>query len=114
MSISERLRHERERLGLTQPQLGQIVGVGKTTVLNWEKGASDPGAVQMAALAAAGVDVLYVITGQRSAPASSPPISREEAALLDNYRHSPEQQQRLLRETSAAFARRGDDSAKCA
>lgn len=38
----------------------------KQAQLKWEKGDSSPTAVQLAALGVAGVDVLYVITGQRS------------------------------------------------
>jgi transcriptional regulator with XRE-family HTH domain len=67
MSISKRLKSERERLGLSQPQLGELVKAGKTTVINWEKGASAPDAVQLAAIAAAGADVLYILTGQHAA-----------------------------------------------
>ena len=67
MSIAKRLKAERERLGLSQPQLGELVKAGKTTVINWEKGSSAPDAVQLSAIAAAGADVLYILTGTRTA-----------------------------------------------
>lgn len=61
----------------------------------------------LALFVATGADVLYILTGQRSGAAvPTPALKPEEEALLDNYRHSPEDQQRLLRETSAAFAQR--------
>lgn len=106
MDIGKRLKEERERLGLTQPQLGVLGGAGKTTVIAWERGTAYPNAAFLAAIAAAGVDVLYVVTGQRASAPALAPLKPDEAALLDNYRHAPEDQQRLLRETGAAFAKR--------
>lgn len=87
MTVHERLKEERERLGLTQPQMAAAAEVGKTTVINWEKGASSPSAVQLAALAPLGVDVLYVVMGQRTRVGLDP-LSAEESALLDNYKHA--------------------------
>jgi len=87
-------------MGLTQPAFAELAGVKKRTVIDWEHGVSSPTAVQLAALAAHGVDILYVVTGQRlpasllsavpSAPA--PPrvaLSADEAELLSDYRESP-------------------------
>ncbi|MBN8637945.1 MAG: helix-turn-helix domain-containing protein [Anaerolineae bacterium] len=64
--IGERLRDERNRLGLSQPALGEIAGAAKRTVIDWEKGASSPTAAQLAQLARAGVDPTYVLTGVRA------------------------------------------------
>ena len=63
MNIFSRLKSEREKLGFTQPDVAELVGVGKTTVINWEKGASTPDATQLAKLSAAGADVVYILTG---------------------------------------------------
>ena len=71
MSIFERLREERIRLGLSQAQLGEIGGVQKQAQLKYEKGDRQPDARYLEAVAGAGVDVLYVLTGRRmSAPVS--------------------------------------------
>lgn len=109
MTIAIRLKTERERLALSQPQLGDIVGVGKTTVINWEKGASAPDAVQLAALAAAGGDVLYILTGQSGVGASAldvlPP---KERALIDNYRHAPPAGQKIIEGTALLAAKPKD------
>jgi phage repressor protein C with HTH and peptisase S24 domain len=81
MTIEKRLKDERERLGLSQPQLGEIAGVVKQTVIQWEKGASAPSTIQLSALMEAGVDGMYILTGQRSneiaasAAAHRPPLS---------------------------------------
>jgi transcriptional regulator with XRE-family HTH domain len=64
--VGIRLKEERERLGLTQPEFAEIAGAKKRTVIDWQNGASSPTAVQLAALAGAGVDIAYVITGFRA------------------------------------------------
>lgn len=61
-----RIKDERERLGLTQPEFAEIAGAKKRTVIDWQNGVSSPTAIQLAALAAAGVDIAYVITGLRA------------------------------------------------
>ncbi|MEW5770333.1 MAG: helix-turn-helix domain-containing protein [Pseudomonadota bacterium] len=82
MSIGERLKDERERLGLSQPAFAAVAGAAKRTLIDWEKGATSPNAVQLAALSAIGVDVLYILTGQRTMDA----LSRDEQELLERFR----------------------------
>jgi len=65
MNYGKRLREERERLGLTQEAMGQIGGVRKRAQLHYEHCERRPDIDYLAALAGAGVDVLYVITGRR-------------------------------------------------
>lgn len=120
ISIGVRLKEERERLGYSQTVVAEIAdragvkGATRQSQAMYEKGQRTPDAAFLAAIQEAGYDVLYILTGQRAAAAPpAPPLKPEEAALLDNYRHSPEEQQRLLRATSAAFAqpRKGKRSA---
>ena len=105
--IGVRLKEERERLGLTQPAFAEIANAKKRTLIDWEKGISSPTAVQLSALSGAGVDVLYVLTGQRSASAApnTQPLARDEEILLDNYRNSPPDARAAIKATSDAFAR---------
>ncbi len=63
--IGLRIKEERIRLGLTQPDFAQIAGISKRTLIDWEKDASSPNAVQLSALSQAGVDVNYIITGNK-------------------------------------------------
>lgn len=65
--IGARLKEERERLGLTQQTFSALAGAGKRTLITWESGETSPNAVQLSALAAAGVDALYLLTGNRTA-----------------------------------------------
>ena len=83
MSIGARLREERQRLGLSQPALAENGGVLKQAQLNYEKDERVPDARYLAGVAAAGVDVLYVITGQRAGVSS---LRDGEATLIEGYR----------------------------
>lgn len=85
-TIGERLKAERERLDLSQTALGEICRVTKGTQINYEKGDRAPDALYLAAFHAAGGDVMWVVIGDRAAPALLPP---DEAVLLDHYRASP-------------------------
>lgn len=66
MSIGNRLREERKRIGLDQGPFGQIGGVQTVAQSNYENGKRMPDAAYLEKVAAAGVDVLYVLTGTRS------------------------------------------------
>lgn len=80
-AIGERLREERERVGISQTELGKIGGVVKKTQIDYEKGASAPNASYLAAVDGAGIDVLYVVTGRRglNSPIETvPPIEDED------------------------------------
>lgn len=113
MTIHERLKAERERLHLSQPSLAERAGVGKTTVINWEKGASAPDAVQLAALATAGADVLYILTGRRSqAVAEVELLPPDEQVLIDSYRRcSPDAKRNLIQSAALLSAGRAPAAA---
>lgn len=98
MNISVRLREERERLGLNQVEFGSIGGVKKLAQINYEKGERHPDSAYLAAIAAAGADVLYILTGQRSQPV--PPaqeLPRQEQEWLALYRNSSEEVRAALK-----------------
>lgn len=42
MTVSERIRGERHRYGLTQKELAALIGVDTKTVIRWEAGRSRP------------------------------------------------------------------------
>lgn len=60
----DRLREERERIGLSQGLLAQHGGVKKLTQGSYENGKSFPNVDYLARVAAFGIDVLYVVTGE--------------------------------------------------
>ena len=95
MPIGDRLREERDRLGLSQPNFAALAGTTKQTLFSWETGKTAPDGFQLAAFAAAGVDVLYVITGERGG--SNLAHDAAEQVLLDSYRRcKPEARTHLI------------------
>lgn len=66
--LGARLRLERERVGLTRDAFAEQAGAGLSTVASWEAGSTKTPAAALAPLVQAGGDVVYVITGVRSAP----------------------------------------------
>ena len=108
MPIGDWLRDERKRLGLSQPAFAELAGTTKQTVFSWETGKTAPDAFQLAALAAAGADVLYILTGQRiggaSAPALQHAVSEGDRILLDNFHAAPPGVQSGVKTTLGAFS----------
>lgn len=103
--FSERLKEERKKLKLTQQTAAELCSTRRETWVRYESGAMSPGAEVLAALAAAGADVLYILTGVRLQTATeAKPANQREAALLDNYRNTPESLKRNAEETLSAFA----------
>lgn len=64
-TIGSRLREERERLKLSQTAMAEAAGTTKQTQHAHETDRTPPKASYLAAVAAFGVDVAYVITGER-------------------------------------------------
>lgn len=103
MGIGDRLKEERQRLGLNQSDFAALAGVAKNSQLNYEKGERSPDAEYLAAIAEKGVDVLYVVAGRRT-PAAADAISEAEADLLEHFRLLPEGEQGYTRTMIAALA----------
>lgn len=66
MEINERLREERERLGLSQAAVSSRLAVGKNTYLRYETGETSPTARHLAELDRMGMDVYYIVVGERT------------------------------------------------
>ena len=78
--FGERLRSERERLGYTELQIAQLLGVPLQTYQKYEEGQEDPGIFRMPRLNDCGFDILCVITSERHNPIE------EENELLARFR----------------------------
>lgn len=65
-SIAARLREERHRLKLSQQQLADVGGVKLRTLQDWERALSPVQTEFLAATRPHGMDVLYVVTGERT------------------------------------------------
>lgn len=64
-AIGDRLRHERERLGLSQTAFAALAGTSKRAQIRYEAGERSPDADYLACLARHGVKIYWVITGKR-------------------------------------------------
>lgn len=109
MGIGQRLREERERLQMSQEELGSVGGVRKQAQLHYEKDERSPDARYLSEIAKVGVDVAYVLTGERAKPiAELELLPPQERILLDNFRHAPKGVQAGVRTTLGAFASASD------
>ena len=84
-ALGQRLADERKRLGLTPDESAALGGIGRASHYRYESGAKAPPTEYLLALAAHGLDVLYVLTGQRGKDVLGV-MTAEESALVDNYR----------------------------
>ncbi|WP_312481062.1 helix-turn-helix domain-containing protein [Stutzerimonas nitrititolerans] len=66
LPIGERLKEERERLGENQTDFAALAGVTRKTLFGYETAERMPPADALAAWAESGLDVAYVVLGQRS------------------------------------------------
>ncbi|MBV7417988.1 helix-turn-helix domain-containing protein [Comamonas sp. CMM03] len=91
----ERIKSERLRLDIQQLAFAEACGVSRGGLLKWEKGEASPNAAALAAMSALGVDVLYVVTGQRAGDVETT-LAPAERELLQAWRQSSEQGRALL------------------
>lgn len=100
VEIGARIRQLRG--DMTQKELADRLGVGRTSVVRYEAGERTPDAEFIAkAHSVLGVDPIWLLTG---AGTGVPQLTSEESALLDNFRHSPPAAQKALKTTSDLLA----------
>lgn len=104
--LGARIKAAREARGLTQPELGKIVGVSKSAVNQWENGVvQNLKLPNLFALAqAVGKDPRELVFGEaqehrvaESRPARYTDISPQQLALIRAYEHLPKNVQHHLR-----------------
>ena len=102
MNSGQRLREERERLGFSQNDFAALVPVTRKTMFNWESGAGHVATEALAVWARSGLDVLYVVTGERL-PMQHPVPGPRQQALLNLFDAADESGRRAI-EAAAAQA----------
>jgi len=85
VDMGTRLREERERLDYSQSAFAALAGAGRKTQFNYEIGERSPDGAYLAAIAEAGADVQYILTGEHAATVLEP----EERVLIQSFRRSP-------------------------
>ena len=106
--VGERLREERDRLGLTQAEFGVLLGVSRGTQKNYELGANSLDLRYVSALEEHGVDAAYVLTGRRATPLGQL-FTAVEMELIDQFRSISAEDQKAIRRFLKAMA---DDAAR--
>ena len=82
MTIGRRIKEERTRLKLKSKEFAEMVECHPVTQSNYETGKRVPDLEYLEKLAAIGVDVGYIVSGQRG----QMPLTPEEKELLRLYR----------------------------
>ena len=106
VSIGDRLREERDALGLSQEEFAAATGITKKTQGLYERNERSPSAKYLAALAEHGVDVLYVLTGQRTMPAADA-LSEAETQLVEAFRAMPAESQAAMLQLTSSLSSTG-------
>ena len=81
-TIGANLKQERLRLNLNQEQFAELGGVKKRAQISYEQDERVPDADYLAGVAAAGVDIQFVLTGK----VSTAVLSDDESDLIGSYR----------------------------
>lgn len=68
VDIGTRLKNERERLGMSQSDFAALAEIGRKSQFNYETGERSPDAQYLAAIANAGADIGYIVTGHSNTP----------------------------------------------
>lgn len=86
--FGERLKESRKELGLSQLEAADLSDVTREHWGRCERGLGMPGGEILAALANAGADVRYILTGRRDfEPAQK--LSAEEETMLELFKDAP-------------------------
>lgn len=102
--VGERLREERERLGLNQTDFGVSAGVSRGTQKAYELESSSPDIRYLSGLQALGVDVHYVLTGSR-VDTDLAKLSEVETVVLGHMRDMSDSDRATLAHLAFAMAK---------
>lgn len=103
LGVGERLREERERLGMNQTDFGVSAGVSRGTQKAYELESSSPDIRYLSGLQDLGVDVHYVLTGSRIDSDISK-FSEVELTVLEHMRTMSESDRATLAHLAYAMA----------
>lgn len=105
MSLHDRIKEARKYKGLTQEQLGKLIGVAKTTIAGYEKN-REPTAAKLGEMSEIlGVDVNFLLQDEMKKPlilidSRTRDLPKPELTLLHNFRQLNEDGQDRLLENS--------------
>lgn len=103
----DRIRIERSRLGLSQSEFASLINKQKMAVFRYEKGERVMGQDDLEALNNAGVDVWFLLTGERSRPDLLSDEAKELLKLWDTVEASQrETLMTLVRNFAESFSKK--------
>ena len=106
MGFGARLKAERKRLGLMQAEFASRVGTDVPKQSMYENDRRELRAAYLSRIAAAGVDVVYVLTGQRI---EGPWLDEDARTLLSTYLELPADLQETLGRLVSGLAQSGQE-----
>ena len=83
--LGSRLKEARKRMGLSQQEFGAIGGVEANAQGKYESGERIPRSDYLAALKKKGIDVLYILSGEKT-PMANESLSDAERSIITHYR----------------------------
>ncbi|WP_115225735.1 helix-turn-helix domain-containing protein [Iodobacter fluviatilis] len=86
LGVSERLKEERKRLGLSQEMAANALGISVDSLYGYEKNKTNPPVSVLLPFSDLGADVQYIVTGVRS----SANLPDTEQKLISAFRAAPE------------------------
>lgn len=92
-------------MGFNQADFAAFAGVAKTSQFNYEKGDRSPDADYLAAVAERGVDILYVVIGQRL-PVTEPTLSSDEIEMVEHVRSLDDEDKGAVKRLLRAFSQK--------
>jgi transcriptional regulator with XRE-family HTH domain len=101
--LGSRLKEERKRLGLSQQDFGSIGGVEANAQGKYESGERIPRSDYMAALGKKGIDVMYVLSGQRT-PIATDTLNEAERAVITHYRALSENDREAISQLATSLS----------
>ena len=100
--FSERLKTEREALGMSQQALAERLGIALRSQQNYEAGSRVPDATYLTHLGELGADVLFLVSGVRTPKPLL--LDAAEQALVESYRRCNHESRISLIQTAALCA----------
>lgn len=101
LQFFERLRLFRESASLTQDEMAKAIDMSKRSYCAYEAGDTAPSAKLLGALATMGADIGYLLTGRRTTPLPEEvALTRGERVVLDHYRHTNAEGQKIIEQTA--------------
>jgi transcriptional regulator with XRE-family HTH domain len=98
--FGDRLKGERSRLRLSQAEFAALGGVKQRAQFQYEKGMRHPNSEYLSALAVSGVDVWYLLTGEKGARLEN----SEEQRIVAEFRQLDARRREALFALLEAFA----------